>query len=188
MSISFDCDDLVAECLDALGDGDSQPAIREVLSRAVADPAVVRRALAPERAGIVPLHVSDELTVAQVVWGPHMRFRPHDHRVWAAIAIYEGAEDNVMYRRTPQGLREAGAGRLVEREVLLLGSEAVHAVTNPRGSFSAAIHVYGGNLLATPRSEWDPATLEERPYDLAAAQAHFEAHNRPLASTGGGSR
>ena len=28
-----------------------------------------------------------------------MRLYPHDHRMWAAIGIYQGREDNAFYRR-----------------------------------------------------------------------------------------
>ena len=29
-----------------------------------------------------------------------MDIYPHDHRMWAAIGIYAGEEDNAIYRRT----------------------------------------------------------------------------------------
>jgi hypothetical protein len=38
--------------------------------------------------------------------------------------------------------------------------------------------VYGGDLLAAARSEWDEATGEERPYDSAAVFQYFEDQNR----------
>jgi hypothetical protein len=47
-----------------------------------------------------------------------------------------------------------------------------------------AIHVYGGDFFAPPRprSEWDPETLVERPWDMedtrrlfAEAEARFRA-------------
>ena len=44
-----------------------------------------------------------------------------------------------------------------------LGHDVIHAVKNPRSTPTAAIHVYGGDFFATPRSEWDPETQEERP-------------------------
>lgn len=180
MPPTFQLDDLIGACLRAADEPDPQLAMRDVLGRAVDDPGQITDALPPERAEIVPLHSSDRLTVAKVVWAPGMRFRPHDHRMWAAIAIYQGAEDNALYRRTPRRLMQAGGRQLRQRDVLLLGADAVHAVTNPLRTFSAAIHVYGGNLFEASRSEWDPDTLEEQPYDLEAALAYFEQHNAAL--------
>jgi hypothetical protein len=36
-------------------------------------------------------------------------------------------------------------------------------VSNPLKRLTDAIHVYGGDFFATPRSEWDPDTLEDTP-------------------------
>ena len=42
-----------------------------------------------------------------------------------------------------------------------------------------AIHIYGGDFFVQPRSEWDPATLEERPYRVENAMRAFaEANER----------
>jgi hypothetical protein len=40
--------------------------------------------------------------------------------------------------------------------------------------------VYGGDFFAVPRSEWDPQTLEERPWDVAHAMRVFEESNERL--------
>jgi predicted metal-dependent enzyme (double-stranded beta helix superfamily) len=56
----------------------------------------------------------------------------------------------------------------------------IHAVTNPLEKITAAIHVYGGDFFAVPRSEWDPNTFEERPFDVAAAMRVFEESNKGL--------
>jgi hypothetical protein len=52
-------------------------------------------------------------------------------------------------------------------------------VINPIKRLTGAIHIYGGDFFATPRSEWDPETLRERPFDLESARASFrEASER----------
>ena len=53
-------------------------------------------------------------------------------------------------------------------------------MTNPTSQFTAAIHVYGGDFFTTERSEWDPATLHEHPYDIDKNVALFERANRSL--------
>ena len=48
------------------------------------------------------------------------------------------------------------------------------------GRMTAAIHVYGGDFFARPRSEWDSETSEEKPYDLERNMARFEESNEEL--------
>jgi predicted metal-dependent enzyme (double-stranded beta helix superfamily) len=68
------------------------------------------------------------------------------------------------------------------KDTAALGAATIHAVTNPLDSVTGAIHVYGGDLFGTPRSEWDPSTFEERPYDTAAMLRTFEESNARLAA------
>jgi hypothetical protein len=66
---------------------------------------------------------------------------------------------------------------------VLLGQDVIHAVSNPRQQvFAEAIHVYGGDFFATPRSEWDPDTLQERPFEVENALAVFAEANRAWAA------
>jgi predicted metal-dependent enzyme (double-stranded beta helix superfamily) len=175
----FDIDNFVADCVAATAETQPRLAVREVLERALADPAAVARALPAERAGIERIHVSLELTVIKVVWGPGMRIFPHDHRMWAAIGIYGGQEDNTFFRRSPEGVVPSGGRELHERDVALLGDDAIHAVANPRATHTGAIHVYGGDFFTQPRSEFDPETLEEGPYSVERAMALFQEANTP---------
>jgi predicted metal-dependent enzyme (double-stranded beta helix superfamily) len=50
-------------------------------------------------------------------------------------------------------------------------------VTNPLPRLTGAIHVYGGDFFAVTRSEWDPESLRERPYDAEKAMRLFEEAN-----------
>lgn len=176
----FDLDTFMADCVAARADTEPRRAIKDVLARAVNDPDGVAGVLNPQRAAITKLHVSPTLTILDVVWAPGMRFQPHDHRMWAAIGIYSGGEDNAFYRRTSRGLVESGGKALRPGDTCVLGDDTVHAVTNPTNQFAGAIHIYGGDFFATARSEWDPATFEERPYDVAAALRYFDEANDRL--------
>jgi len=138
-------------------------------------PAAVAQVLPADRAEIIPLHVSPELTVLKVVWAPGMYFRPHNHLMWAAIGLYGGQEDNEFFRRSDAGLSKAGGRELRTGDVALLGQDAIHAVTNPLRTYTGAIHVYGGNLPARQgRSEWDNKTFEEMAYDFDKTVRYFE--------------
>ena len=178
----FDVEELVAACQGATGETEPLLAVRDVLERAVADQVAIAEALPPERGELVPLHVSEELTVLKVVWAPGMVLGPHDHRMWAAIGVYSGGEDNRFFRRSGPTLVDSGARSLRPGDVCLLGDDAVHSVTNPTGECAGAIHVYGGDFFATPRSEWRGEPPAEEPFDVQRLLASFAAANEALAS------
>jgi predicted metal-dependent enzyme (double-stranded beta helix superfamily) len=63
------------------------------------------------------------------------------------------------------------------RDAEPLGRDIIHTVTNPLDRLTGAIHVYGGDFFATPRSEWDPETLIEAEFDVSKTMRLFEAAN-----------
>ena len=171
----------IEECRAALKDSDAQAAIREIVARAVSEPAQVLRALgAPQRAGVETIYRADDLTIVNLCWGPGMVFKPHDHRIWAVIGIYGGREQNTFYRRSDHGLKQHGTKDLNVKDTVPLGAAIIHSVTNPLDRITGGIHVYGGDFFATPRSEWDPKTFEEQPYDVADTLRAFEESNQRL--------
>jgi predicted metal-dependent enzyme (double-stranded beta helix superfamily) len=170
----FDVDSFIGDCIEALDEPRPQLAVSELLERAMSQPAALRDALTPERAELTPLYRSDALTVVHVVWAPSMTLPPHDHRMWAAIGIYQGAETNAFWRRRADGLVPAGGRELSEADVLLLGRDAVHSVVNPLAhAYTGAVHIYGGDFMETPRSMWDPDTMEEQRADGETVQRLF---------------
>jgi hypothetical protein len=69
-------------------------------------------------------------------------------------------------------------GWLCEKDAEPLGHNIIHSVTNPISRLTGAIHVYGGDFFAAERSEWDPETLREQPYDVEKTLRLFEEANR----------
>ena len=174
----FDKDQFVADCRAALDGAESVRNVREVVARAVADPAAVVASLGePKGGGIVPIHHSADLTVINVLWPVGMVIMPHNHNLWAVIGVYGGREDNILWRRLPaqsaRGIEAAGAKSLCTKDALAFGPELIHSVVNPSAGITGAIHVYGGNFFAMERSEWDPDSLAERPFDVEKAQRMF---------------
>ena len=174
----FDLERFIADCRAALAESSPELAIKELLARAVSTPAEVEAALGTPRGGeIATLHHSPELTVLKVVWVPGMTVAPHNHHMWALIGLYGGQEDNTFYRRQGEGVLAAGGKQIVAREAALLGPEIIHSVTNPLREFTGAIHIYGGDFISTPRSDWE--TGRERPFDMVRArQIMAEADER----------
>lgn len=177
----FQKERFIEECRAALKESHAQAAIRELVEKAVAEPAQVVRALGePKLSGVETLYRSADLTILNLCWGPRMVFKPHDHRMWAVIGIYGGREQNIFYRRGKQGLTQHGTKEMNTRDTIPLGAAIIHAVTNPLDRITGALHVYGGDFFATPRSEWDPRTFEEQPYDLEHTMRAFEEANERL--------
>jgi predicted metal-dependent enzyme (double-stranded beta helix superfamily) len=178
----FDLDRFIEDCRDAIGADPSHKAVREVVARAVAEPADVLAGIGePKRAEVQTLYHAPELTILNVVWAPRMTIMPHNHLMWAVIGIYTGREDNIFWRRLPGEtggrIEAAGAKSLGERDAEPLGRDIIHTVTNPLSRLTGAIHVYGGDFFAVSRSEWDPETLHERRYDAEKAMRLFAEAN-----------
>jgi predicted metal-dependent enzyme (double-stranded beta helix superfamily) len=176
----FDVDELISACQEAVAADEPLLATRDVLARVVERKAAVADAMLPGQGGLNVLYNTPELTVLNVVWAPGMTLLPHDHRMWAAIAVYTGREDNAFFRRVPDDrkhLAETGGKVVDEGDVLLLGDDAIHSVHNPLDSLTAAIHVYGGDFVHEPRSQWGPGEREEQPWSLDFVNREFADAN-----------
>jgi predicted metal-dependent enzyme (double-stranded beta helix superfamily) len=178
--VMFQREQFVADCRAAFAQDPTHKAVREVLARAMSDPAAVLRELGePTGAEIRTLFHSDTLTIINVVWAPNMMVMPHNHRMWATIGIYTGREDNVFWRRVrgTDRIEAAGAKALCQGDAEPLGSDIIHSVINPIDKMTGAIHIYGGDFFGTERSEWDALTLSEHKHDGERARRAFEEAN-----------
>ena len=181
----MDLDRFVEDCVAANREREPQAAVFEVLARTVRDPAAVRTALGDAtEAGIRVLHRSKTLTIFSATWTPHMNLMPHNHRMWAAIGIYAGREDNILWKRNPGRIEAFGARALFEAEAVALPAEAIHSVTNPLARFTGGLHIYGGDFFDTARSQWDPETLAEGPSDGESIRGIFRQENERMRRCG----
>ena len=181
--VMFETDRFIEDCRAAVAADDSHKAVREVVTRVVADPNGLMKVLGePTKSEIKKIHNSDDLTIINVIWAPWMTIMPHNHEMWAVIGVYTGREDNVFWRRVEDGeggrVEAAGAKALGRKDVAAMGPGIIHSVTNPIPRLTGAIHVYGGDFFTTPRSEWDAESLLERPYDVAKNMQLFEEFGR----------
>lgn len=176
----FESERFIEECQATLREDVPGLAMRELMLATVERQSEIITALGEPTAGAIEtLHHADDLTVLRIVWTPGMRLYPHNHNMWAVIGIYGGQENNAFFRRSDTGgLDLMGGSELELHEAVVLGADIIHAVRNPRDrEFTQALHVYGGDFFNTPRSEWDPETDEERPYDIERARQVFKEAN-----------
>jgi predicted metal-dependent enzyme (double-stranded beta helix superfamily) len=175
--MTFAIDQLVADCQAAIGEDQPALAVREILRKALDRPGEVAEAFGAREGGLNLVHVASDLTVLHVTWAPGMRLYPHNHEMWAAIGIYGGQEDNTFYRRDGAGLVESGGKSLTEKDIILLGDDVIHAVANPLNRLTGAIHVYGGDFVKRPRSQWPPETGLEEPHSMERTREQFALAN-----------
>jgi len=177
----FDLEQFAADCRAALREKASHAAVREVVARAISDPAAVLKALGePARSEMIKLYHAPDLTILNVVWAPWMTMLPHNHEMWAVIGIYTGREDNIFWRRLPDGsgkVEAAGARAICEKDAVPLGHDIIHSVTNPIPRLTGAIHVYGGDFFGAGRKEWDSETLREQDCDGEKMRRRFDEAN-----------
>jgi predicted metal-dependent enzyme (double-stranded beta helix superfamily) len=179
----FDREAFVDECRAALAEDDQQLAVREVVERAVSAPAAIEAELgSADGWRIEVLHNDDEMTIIHFVWPPQVELFPHEHKMWSTVGIYGGSEDNTYYRRVGDSVEASGHKRGDVGDVLMLGADGIHSVTNPTRQWTAALHVYGSDFFAHPRLQWDLLTGEATAFDvqnaravLAAADSHARA-------------
>ena len=168
----FDLEQFIADLRNTLTERSRMP-MKEVVARAIADPASLLRQLGePDEAGVKVLHHAPDLTVINLVWGPNQVTLPHNHLLTAVIGMYGGREDNMFWRRVPNPARyqieAAGGAALGTGDVTVLGRDVIHSVANPLAKLSGAIHVYDGDFFSIKRSMWDAETLVEQPFDINA--------------------
>lgn len=174
----FDQDRFIEDCQAAIATPHPSREMREVVARAVSDPTALMASLgAPEHGGLGVIHRSETLTILNVQWQPKMVIMPHNHNMWAVIGVYSGREDNILWRRLPDDadgrIEGAGAKTLSAKDTLVLGADVIHSVINPITRIAGAIHVYGGDFFAAVRSEWEPESLREMPYDMQKVMRMF---------------
>jgi len=174
----FKVNDFVKAC-----QGKQPSAIKEILTEALRDPESISKALASfgdgkdvSKGGMGDLliHRAPDLTILKAAVPPKFKSPPHNHLMWAVIGVYDGQENNYFYRRSGNGLEDAGSKQVHQSEVLVLGQDVIHAIENPFERTLFAIHVYGGDLPAAPRRMWNPFTMHEEAFDFQTMRGYVQ--------------
>ena len=174
----FKVKDFVKAC-----QGKKPSEVKEILADALRDPASITQALADFGAGQninqgsmgdMLIHRAPDLTILKAAVPPKFKSAPHNHLMWAVIGVYDGQENNYFYRRSGNGLENAGGKQVYQSDVLVLGEDVIHAIENPLDHTLFAIHVYGGDLPAAPRRMWNPFTLQEEAFDFQTMRGYAQ--------------
>jgi len=101
---------------------------------------------------------------------------PHEHRMGVHIAVYRGAEVEVLYKLEPGKLCHSGNRLIKAGDVVRLDQDAVHAVTAEGRDQSHAIHIYEGPLTRSQRSLFDWVSGEQ--VEFTMENFHSMARNK----------
>ena len=101
-------------------------------------------------------------SVVSFVWGPGQKTPIHDHTIWGVIGMLRGSETATPYVVSGREVtRQRDAVRLQPGDVEMVSPTIgdVHQVANAYDDrVSISIHCYGGDIGATRRHAFDPAT------------------------------
>lgn len=137
---------------------DAAGAVRRVLADSFEHRQALSDAIAATAEDEVQLFENDHCSIWSCRFRPERVMPPHEHRMPVHIACYNGAEVQLLYRRTGNRLEHAGNTSVKTGSVISLGPDAVHAVTAEPGTASHAIHVYMGPLMQVRRDLFDWTT------------------------------
>lgn len=159
---------VIDKCRAALDTPDPQASIEAILLDSAHDPAIVEAISGRTRfAGLedLALYRSNSLTLLAGALPPGFKAAPHNHNLWSVVSVCAGQEDNEFYEQTDGGLKQVGRASVVAPGVLANAADVIHAICNPLDVPLVVLHAYGGDLFGVARSNWDPETHEEVPFD-----------------------
>ena len=162
--MAFSLEQFVSDIRAAAADPQPTRAVNAVMREAVSDPAAVAAGVPDYEGDELILHEDDAVSVYCVRFDCELVVPPHNHKIPAFIAVYEGTEVNQLYRHDGARLELVAEKRVGPGETLSIGSEGIHGVYTANGHDSLALHVYLGQLTAIPRSLFHPDTGAAMPF------------------------
>lgn len=163
-------DDFVAHCLSLLDEPDVGDLVQQAMVPMLTHPNPMAAAiedLRPAAGRAAMVHRSENLTVIGIEVAEGFVSPPHNHHLWSVVGVYRNEEHNTFYRRSGNGIEQTGEATLHTGDAMAFPADAIHRIANIGTGPMRALHVYGGDLFAAQRSEWDDQTGEERPFGSA---------------------
>ncbi len=153
-------EELAGTIREAAASPDHTAAIRAVLQASQSRKEDLADAIAKLDEDEVMLFEDETCSIWTCRYNSDVVFAPHEHCMGVHIAVYRGAEVEVLYKREPGKLRHGGNRLVRAGDVVRLGPDAIHAITADDEQ-SLAIHVYEGPLTQVQRSLFEWTTGEE---------------------------
>jgi predicted metal-dependent enzyme (double-stranded beta helix superfamily) len=152
----FSIDQLVDHLKQAALCKDASAQVKSILEQTVKDPEWVGTSIPDYADDDVILFEDDSISIWHCRFLMGLSVPAHNHQMVATIAVYQGAERNVMWVSSDTGGIEQKTEILVNAgDVLQLGPKAIHSVSSAVDVDSCAIHVYLGKLTTVKRSLFD---------------------------------
>lgn len=96
------------------------------------------------------LDPEERFSIVSFVWGPGQKTPIHNHEVWGAIGVLEGAEISTSYTRNETGLHPVAQVDFLDTgdiDWFTPNTGDIHAVNNAfEDRVSISIHIYGANI------------------------------------------
>ena len=159
---------VIDRCRKALESDNARSEVEAILLEAVKDAAIVDAISTRTKFSSLEdlaIYRSDRLTLLAGSMPPGFSAAPHNHNIWSVVGVCAGQEDNQFFVRDGDGLKQVGETSIVGPGVLPNDADVIHAIRNPLDTPLIALHVYGGDLFSTPRSNWDAETHKEVSFD-----------------------
>ncbi|WP_039019911.1 hypothetical protein [Halocynthiibacter namhaensis] len=163
---------LITQAKEAATSEKPTQAIRALLQKLVSEPAALADAFDLDEETM--LYEDENLSLWYTQFTPDTAVPPHEHKVNAHIAVFEGAQCNFLLKTGGDQLEIAKAKRVSAGEVLSLGPDGVHAVIAADDAIARGIHIYQGELSTIQRSLFDWETGDA----FALNEANYDANER----------
>jgi len=154
-------DEFVERARTAAASDTSTSAIRELLKGSLSESDAMADAIASLEDDEVMVFEDETCSIWTCRYDSDVVLAPHEHCMSVHIAVYRGAEVEVLYKREPGRLKHGGNKLVSAGEVVSLGPDAIHAITADGSGQSHAIHIYEGPLTEVKRSLFDWNSGEE---------------------------
>lgn len=155
----------------AIGPGRDLPALGRALRRAALDQAWVtprHREIDAEQgfgSHLVFEEGNHDLALFVVSWAPGRGAPPHDHGTWGVVCGMTGFETNTTWTRRPGGGIKRGGDYVVgPGDLVTVGPEDIHSVTNLTDRPATSLHLYGRHLDHVARNRFDPVAGTVSPF------------------------
>ena len=174
-------DKLVENARAAALDPEPTKAVRDVMLRALADPAPIADVIAAQGDDELLLHEDDTVSIWTCRFHPSQVVPPHEHKMDVHIGVFRGTEKNILFKRKEGALEPSKSKAVKAGQVFSMGADGIHAVTADGDEPSLALHVYLGPLMQVERSLYDWTTGEPVEFTME----NFHAMTRDAAEVEG---